>query len=117
MSMLVPSKRSLRTMMELRFGPMGGRGHAFHRLICGAASMLILIPLATSAVAQDSIISNVELCNGRDRSSPEPQIRGCSEVIKAAAAGNVKVLANAYNNRGNAYTSQGQYDLAMDDYN
>ena len=103
-------------MMELRFGLMGGRRHALHRLICGAASMLIMILPATSAVAQDSIISNVELCNGRDRSSPEPQIRGCSEVIKAAV-GNIKAQAIAYNNRGNAYASQGQYDLAMDDYN
>ena len=71
-------------MMESRSSPMGAREHAFHRPIYGAASILILILLATSAVAQDSIISNVELCNGRDRSSPEPQIRGCSEVIKAS---------------------------------
>ncbi len=104
-------------MIESRSSPMGGRGHAFHTLIYGAASILMLILLATSAVAEDSIISNVESCNGRDRSSPEPQIRGCSELIKAAASGNVKVLAVAYNNRGNAYTSQGQYDLAIDDYN
>ena len=103
-------------MIEFQFSPIGGRGRAFHTLIYGAASILILIPLATSAVAEDSIISNVELCNGRDRSSPDPQIRGCSEVIKANASGNVKVLAIAYNNRGNAYTSQGQYDLAMEDY-
>src|SRR5262249_9691303 len=116
---LVPSKRSQRPMIELRSGPMGGRGHGFHSLslIYGAASIVMWVLLATSAVAEDSIISNVELCNGKDRSSPEPQIRGCSELIKAAAAGNVKLLATAYNNRGNAYTSQGQYDLAMDDYN
>jgi len=104
-------------MIELRSGPRGGRGHAFHRLIYGAASSVMLILLATSAVAEDSIISNLELCNGKDRSSPEPQIRGCSELIKAAASGNIKVLATAYNNRGNAYSSRGQYDLAMDDYN
>src|SRR5262249_51497334 len=106
-------------MIELRSGPMGGSGHAFHRLIYGAASIVMLILFATSAVAEDSIIINVELCNGKDRSSPEfreSQIRGCSELIKAAAAGNVKVLATAYNNRGNAYASQGQYDLAIDDY-
>jgi hypothetical protein len=91
-------------MMESRSSSTGGRGHAFHRLSYGAAWILMLMLLATSAAAQDSIISNVELCNGRDRSSPEPQIRGCSGVIKAAS-GNVKVLAIAYNNRGNAYTS------------
>jgi tetratricopeptide (TPR) repeat protein len=112
---LSPRPKS-RQMMESGASRGAATAHAFHSLMPCASAILILILLATPAVAQDSIISNVELCNGRDRSSPEPQIRGCSEVIKADT-GNAKVLAIAYNNRGNAYTSEGQYDLAMDDYN
>src|SRR5215472_3920814 len=101
-------------MMESRSCSIGRRRHV--GLIYSAAAILLLSLLATSAVAQDSIVSNIDLCNGSDRSSPEPQIRGCSEVIKSSP-GNIKMLAAAYNNRGNAYTSQGQYDLAMEDYN
>jgi len=91
------------------------RCDAFRGALYGAASILMLSLLATSAAAQDSVLSNVDLCNGKDRSSPEPQIRGCSELIKSEGD-NTQVLAIAYNNRGNAYTSQGQYDLAIQDY-
>jgi tetratricopeptide (TPR) repeat protein len=95
---------------------MGVRSCAFRALIRGALPLLMLGALAAPAPAQDSVISNVDLCNGRDRSSPEPQIRGCSELIKTNAD-NVLILALAYNNRGNAYTTQSQYDLAIEDYN
>src|SRR6266705_3428708 len=93
---------------------MAVKFHLF-RSLCGVASLLLLALPAISAATDDSILSNVELCNGRDRASAEPQIRGCSELIKSNAD-NAKVLAIAYNNRGNAYTSQGQYDLAIEDY-
>src|SRR5690348_2749181 len=88
---------------------------AFRGLFHGSLALLLGTLIATSAPAQD-VLSNVELCNGRDRSSPEPQIRGCSELIKTNGD-NVLILSLAYNNRGNAYTTQGQYDLAMEDYN
>src|SRR5215472_17402011 len=101
-------------MMESRSCSIGRRRHV--GLNYSAAATLLVSLLATSALAQDTIVSNIELCNGRDRSSPEPQIRGCSEVIKASP-GNIKMLAVAYNNRGNAYNGEGQYDLALEDYN
>ncbi len=88
---------------------------AFHRVVCGAVSALTLTLVVTCAVAQTSAISNVELCNGRDHSSAEPQICGCSALIKSDAD-NPKVLAIAYNNRGNAFSKEGQYELAIQDY-
>jgi tetratricopeptide (TPR) repeat protein len=93
---------------------LGLRPYAFRGGIYGALAVLILGFIAASAPAQD-FLSNVELCNGKDRSSAEPQIRGCSELIKNNAD-NVIILSLAYNNRGNAYTTQGQYDLAIDDF-
>jgi tetratricopeptide (TPR) repeat protein len=112
-------ERELRPMVGTRFGfvrlNMDARSYVSGGLICGAVSILMLGSLATSSIAQDSVLSNVDLCNGRDRSSPEPQIRGCSALIKSDAD-NAKILAIAYNNRGNAYTTQGQYDLAIEDY-
>ena len=84
-------------------------------VIYSAALMLILSWLASGAAAQSSVLSDVDLCNGKDRSSPKPQIRGCTALIKSDAD-NPKVLAIAYNNRGNAYTQEGQYDLAIQDY-
>src|SRR6266702_1684188 len=89
---------------------VGLRPYAFRTPMYGVLPLLIVLSCAASALGQDSVLSDVELCNGRDRSSPEPQIRGCSELIKNNAD-NVKILALAYNNRGDAYTTQGQYDL------
>jgi tetratricopeptide (TPR) repeat protein len=88
---------------------------AFQRVIYSAAFLLIWGSLVSGAAAENSVLSNVDLCNGRDRSSTEPQIRGCTALIKSDAD-NPKVLAIAFNNRGNAYARQGQYDLAIQDY-
>ncbi len=84
-------------------------------IIIGTGLLLMLAATVSRATAQSSVLSNVDLCNGIDRSSPEPQIRGCTALIKSDAD-NPKVLAIAYNNRGNAYISQGQFDLAIQDY-
>ena len=78
------------------------------------------LPLAVSWGAAEptkfqSKLKNIELCNGSDRSSPEPQIKGCTGIIDA---GNEKalILAIAYNNRGDAYATRGDFDLAIKDY-
>ena len=68
---------------------------------------------ATSAVAQ-TLLQVVELCNGADRSSPDPQIYGCTALIESGAK--PAVLTIAYNNRGDAYTAKGDYDRAIQDY-
>src|SRR5215475_13785493 len=95
---------------------VGLRPYAFRSPSYGVLSLLLVLCFAPPALAQDSVLSNVELCNGKDRSSPEPQIRCCSELIKNNAD-NVIILSLAYNNRGNAYTTEGQYDLAIGDFN
>jgi tetratricopeptide (TPR) repeat protein len=94
--------------------------HDMNRVVYGtimsaAASALMWALLATSAAAQTPKLSDVDLCNGRDRSSPELQISGCTELMKSDI-NNSRVMAIAYNNRGNAYTTKGEYDLAIRDY-
>ena len=83
--------------------------------------MLFLLDLsvAASAAPQSSkLISkmkNIELCNGSDRSSPEPQIRGCTALIDEANE-TALVRAVAHNNRGDAYVAQGNLDAAINDF-
>ena len=92
------------------------RCDASRSIVRGVASTLMLMMLVTSAAAQSQKLSNIDLCNGNDRTSAEPQINGCTALIQSDAD-NPKVLVIAYNNRGNAYTGKGQYDLAIQDYN
>jgi tetratricopeptide (TPR) repeat protein len=61
---------------------------------------------------ENSLLKNIELCNGSDRNS---QIEGCTALITSNATTSLG-LAIAYNNRGNAYTSIGKYDLAIADF-
>src|SRR5262245_58356716 len=91
------------------------------RLVLVGAAMLFLLNLSASASAAPtssrliSKMKNIELCNGSDRSSPEPQIRGCTALINDEKE-TVLVRAVAYNNRADAYVAQGNYDDAIDDY-
>ena len=91
-------------------------GDASRSIACGVTSTLMLMMLVTSAAAQSQKLTNIDLCNGNDRTSAEPQIIGCTALIQSDAD-NPKVLVIAYNNRGNAYSGKGQYDLAIQDYN
>ena len=81
----------------------------------GAVSVLMLMLLVVSVAAQRPKLSNVDLCNGMDRSSARPQIFGCTALLKSDIS-NPQVLAIAHNNRGNAFASIGQYELAIQDY-
>jgi tetratricopeptide (TPR) repeat protein len=82
---------------------------------------LIFFNLATGAFSAPqssklvSKLKNIELCNGSNRSSPEPQIRGCSALINEANE-TVLVRSVAYNNRGDAYVAKGDFDAAINDY-
>src|ERR1700733_3122120 len=93
--------------------------HMRHRATRGSLQFfiagLIFALLVTRAPAQNPKFSNVDLCDGKDRTPPSLQILGCSSLIKSSA-NDPKVLASAYNNRGNAFTSEGRYDLAIRDY-
>ena len=81
--------------------------------VSAGAVMLLFAP--ASAVAQTSILANVELCNRVDRASPSAQIDGCTAVIKSENPTS-RMLAVAHNNRGNAYAGRGDYDGAIGDY-
>jgi len=80
----------------------------------GAAILVVLFfsPPPHTWAQENSLLKNIELCNGPDRSS---QIDGCTVLITSNAATSLG-LAIAYNNRGNAYTAAEKYDLALVDY-
>ena len=61
------------------------------------------------------MFKNIDLCNGVDRSSPDIQINGCTALIASGEAP-PETLVIAHNNRGNAYTTKGEYDRAVQDY-
>jgi tetratricopeptide (TPR) repeat protein len=88
------------------------------------AAMLILLFAGSVALAQtpkpvqtpkSNALMNIDLCNGKDRTSPEPQIRGCTALINSGDL-TVNGLATAFNNRGDAYVAKGDYDLALVDF-
>ena len=88
-------------------------------IINGVAPILILLLLGSPVAAQnpkpnDNFLNNIALCNGSDRSSPEPQIIGCTALIDSGE--HTTAVAIAYNNRGDAYTSKGEYDRAIQDF-
>jgi len=79
-----------------------------------ALILMVVLPDKWAA-AQSSRLPNADLCNGMDRRSPESQIIGCSALIKSGV-NTTKVLAMAYNNRGNGYSGIGEYARAIQDY-
>ena len=89
------------------------------QLICCTtmASALMLLLLGDAAAQKSQLLKNVELCNGADRTSPDIQIEGCSALINSGEQ-TPQALVIAYNNfsRGNAYTTKGDYDRAVQDY-
>ena len=102
-----------------RFGKFGMGFGVRSGIIAGAALMLVL-PLPRSWAAPqntkiDDRLRNIKLCNGADRRSPEPQINGCTALINGPHEPAL-ILAIAHNNRGNAYSTQRDYDRAIKDY-
>src|ERR1700733_1455904 len=94
---------------------MDMRCNASRSMAYDAAGALLLMLFGTWAAAQSPALSNIDLCNGMDRASAERQIVGCTALITSGAQ-NPQLLAIARNNRGNAYTAEGKYDLAIQDY-
>ena len=94
--------------------------HRCPSFVAGAALILLLaLPTESSAAPEASQfqgkLRNVELCNGVDRSSTEPQIKGCTALIRSGKETTL-VLAIAHTNRGNAYAAKGDFDRAISDY-
>ena len=79
------------------------------------AVALILWMLGSPAAAQSPRLKNIQLCNGADRTSLEPQIRSCTALIDFGRE-KPYILAVAHNNRGIAYAAMGDYGRAMDDF-
>jgi len=84
-------------------------------ICCATGSALILLLLGEAAAQRSQLLKNVELCNGVDRTSPDIQIDGCTALINSGEP-MPQALVIAYNNRGNAYTTKGEYDRAVQDY-
>lgn len=83
---------------------------------CAVASVLFLMAIAMPVAAQSTRLKNIELCNGADRTTSEPQIKGCTALILSGGE-SPRILTIAHNNRGNAYVAKGDYDQAIEDYN
>jgi lipoprotein NlpI len=81
----------------------------------GVVTAFMLLLLGSVAAAQTPRLKNIQLCNGEDRTTPDAQITGCSALIDSGEE-TPQILAIALNNRGNAYTAKGEYDLAVKDY-
>jgi len=113
------AKATARSLIS-KFGKLDMESIARRGIINGVAPILILLLLGSPAAAQDptpkkSVLENIALCNGIDRTSPEPQIDGCTAVIDLGE--HTPAAAIAYNNRGDAYTAKADYDRAVQDFN
>jgi tetratricopeptide (TPR) repeat protein len=81
--------------------------------------LAVMFVFPTCALAQApklvAIEKNIELCSRADSKSADNQIKGCTAIIQSN--GNTpRTLAIAYNNRGNAYVTKSEYDLAIRDF-
>ena len=86
----------------------------WHRFRCQFFAILVPL-LATPALGQNSLVKNVELCDGIGGSPVDLQIEACSALIKSGAV-KPHGLAVAHNNRGNAHIKKGNYDSAIQDF-
>src|SRR5450756_1174 len=113
-------------LLNFNTGKLDMKFSARRGIADGVAAMLILLFVGSVALAQaapkpnqvpksSSALKNIDLCNGVDRTSPEPQILGCTTLINSGDL-TTNALATAYNNRGDAYTAKGDYDLAIHDF-
>jgi tetratricopeptide (TPR) repeat protein len=80
------------------------------------AAILPLLAVAASAQGVKGLEKDVQQCNRLGDAAPELRLNSCTAIIDSGTATR-RGLAIAYNNRGNAYNAQGQYDRAIDDYN
>ncbi len=89
-------------------------------------AVFLLVTAATAAQSQTSgarrggvptAATQWNICDNLDGDSgPDAVIAACSAVI-AKGVGTAETMAGAYHNRGAAYRSEGQTDLAITDYN
>ena len=70
---------------------------------------------ATAALTQTA--EQRRACAGEDGATIEQRIAACTAVIKSAKGDKGDKLAEAFDHRGAAYRMQGEYNLAIQDYN
>src|SRR6185312_1787394 len=87
--------------------------------VCTAILLVLALPAAAQNpkpnAKKDDYVRNIELCNQADRRSLQARIDGCTALIDAGQ-GTTTALAVAYNNRGNAYSAEADYDRAIQDF-
>ena len=71
--------------------------------------------LGLLVAGQTSLVENIEVCAGQRNLSAKLEIEACSALIESSAV-KPQGLAIAYNNRGNAYIKQADYDRAIQDF-
>lgn len=81
----------------------------------GSAAVAVTLLYAASAFAQT--LEQRRACEGEDGATVEQRIAGCTAVIKAAKGDKGDKVAEAYDHRGAAYRLQGDFNLAIQDYN
>ena len=87
----------------------------------GLAAVFILLLLASPAVAQSpkpkgGYLGDIGLCSGLNHTPVDARIDACTTLIDAGQDMTPAGLAIAYNNRGNAYAAEGDYDRAIGDF-
>src|SRR5262249_657392 len=90
------------------------------RIIEGVASVLALLLLGSSGLAQkpnmqDSYLTNIRLCNGTDRTPLEARISACTALIDGGQATTTS-RAVPHNNPANAYAIRADYDRSIQDF-
>ena len=83
------------------------------RLFAGALSVMATSGSAGLAVAQTQ--QQESWCEGKDNPTPDLRIGGCTAVIQSGNFAG-KYLAWSFTGRGNAYSTKGQYDRAIANY-
>src|SRR5438128_1235782 len=81
---------------------------------------LVLLP--TPSAAQELpkleiVQKSLALCNNADqKTTGDVQAEACTALIKSGAETS-RILAIAYNNRGNTFARKGDFERAIEDYN
>ena len=79
---------------------------------------ILVVGALLAATAQAETAQDRRMCDGEDGATVEQRIAGCTAVIKAAKGENKgDKLAEAFELRGAAYRNQGEFNLAIADYN
>ena len=86
------------------------------RSVFAVATVLATVAVMSRSVVVAQTSKEWRQCSGAEGAIADVIIGGCSAMIQAGQ-GSPKQLATAFNNRGVAYKSKGEFDRALEDYN